>query len=38
VKQIETGDAYEFDRKSEDELREIVAEQEAILAHLSSGG
>jgi hypothetical protein len=25
VKQVETGDAYDFDHKSEDELREIVA-------------
>jgi hypothetical protein len=33
VKKIETGDAYEFDRKSEEELRELVAEQDMIRRH-----
>jgi hypothetical protein len=35
VKQIETGEAGDFDRKSEEELREFIAEQEKILAQLS---
>jgi hypothetical protein len=37
VNQIETGDAYEFDRKSEEELRDIIATQDEILAALSGG-
>jgi hypothetical protein len=38
VKQIEAGDAHEFDRKSEEELRQYIAEQDAILASLSVKG
>ena len=38
VKQIETGDAHEFDRKSKEELRQIIAEQDTILATLSVKG
>jgi hypothetical protein len=36
VKQVETGDAREFDRKSEAELREPIAEQDQILASMGT--
>lgn len=35
VKQIETGEAGEFDRKSEEELRALIAEQDALLASMT---
>jgi hypothetical protein len=32
VKQVETGDTGEFERMSDDELREFIARQDKILA------
>jgi hypothetical protein len=32
VKQVESGDANEFSRMTDDELRAIIAEQDVILA------
>jgi hypothetical protein len=32
VKQIESGDVGDFDRKSEEELRQLIAEQETFAA------
>ena len=34
VKQVETGDAGEFDRMTADELRKFIAEQDVILTAL----
>ena len=36
VKQVESGDVGEFDRKSEEELRALMAEQDVILASLAA--
>ena len=38
VKQVESGDANEFSRMSDEELRKIIAEQEITLAELSGDG
>jgi hypothetical protein len=35
VKQVKSGDAGAFDRMTDDELRELIAEREMILASLS---
>ena len=37
VKQVEVGDAHEFENKTEAELREFIAEQDAMLALAAVG-